>query len=80
MKRLIFLFIFSLFRVIVHFHHGKAAYLVADPASFEVKKNWFKSSIFNCMTLKKYLASVICSFLTYKTGMIISPIQLSIVA
>lgn len=55
MKRLIFLFIFSLFRIIVHFHHGKAAYLVADHASFEVKKNWFKSSIFNCMTLKKKL-------------------------
>ena len=58
----------------MHFHHGKAAYLVADHASFEVKKNWLKSSVFNCMTLKKYLASVICNFLTYKTGMIIPPI------
>lgn len=48
LKSLIFMFIFfSLFRITVHFHHGKVAYLVVDHAGFEVKKNWFKSSIFN---------------------------------
>lgn len=38
MKRLIFHLFFSFLRIIVHFHHGKAAYLVADHASFEVKR------------------------------------------
>lgn len=45
--------IFPLFRIIVHFHHGKAAYLVVRSCCFKVKKIWFKFTIFNYMTLEK---------------------------